>query len=404
MTQQWEHLLREIAPQVLASLTRRYHDFAAAEDAVQEAMLAAIRQWPSEGVPENARAWLMHVASRRMTDQIRADVARRNREAATVVESGYPMPVDEIAREDDTLALMFLCCHPALTPSSAIALTLRAVGGLTTAEIASAFLVPESTMAQRISRAKQSIKASGAEFEMPGDAERSERLRAVLHVIYLMFNEGYVSSSGDDLLRADLSTEALRLGSVLHRLLPAEPEVAGLLALMLLTDARRLARVGSQGEPIPLDEQDRSLWNQAQIREGVSLVSSALQMGAAGPYQLQAAIAAVHDEAPSAGETDWAQILALYDLLASISTNPVIRLNRAVAVAMVQGCEAGLRVLEEITPELGDNHRLAAVRGHLLEQSGARREAIESYLRAARLTSSLPERNYLLERAARLRP
>ncbi|MBI4904344.1 MAG: RNA polymerase sigma factor [Acidobacteria bacterium] len=396
-------LLRELASQVLAVMARRYRDFAAAEDAVQEALLAAAVQWVA-GLPENPRGWLIQVASRRMTDALRSEGARRVREAAVSLEHGYAVlaELDEVAERDDTLALMFLCCHPALSRGSAIALTLRAVGGLTTAEIARAFLVPEATMAQRISRAKQAIQSAGARFVTPSREERAGRLGAVLHVLYLIFNEGYTASAGASLQRSDLAAEAVRLARVVHGLLPEEPEVAGLLALLLLTDARRRARTGVSGEAIPLDRQDRGLWDRGQIAEGVALVSAALRRGAVGPYQLQAAIAAVHDEAARAEDTDWAQILGLYDLLLRVADSPVVRLNRAVAAAMVHGPAHGLELVVGLERELKGNHRVEAVRGHLREMAGDREGAIADYLKAAQRTGSLPERNYLLGQAARL--
>ncbi len=405
-----EHLLRELAPQVLGAVVRRFGDFAAAEDAVQEALLAGATQWPLEGLPDNPRGWLIHVAARRMTDALRSDIARREREAL-LARQEWPF-LDPSALEtetegdaDDTLALLFMCCHPALTPSSAIALTLRAVGGLTTTEIAEAFLVPEATMAQRITRAKQSIKDSGVPFEMPGAGERAERLASVLHVLYLVFNEGYTTSGGAELHRADLSNEAIRLTRAVRALLPDDTEVAGLLALMLLTDARRPARAGSDGELIPLKEQDRSLWNRAAIVEGVALVSAALSKGAIGPYQLQAAIAAVHDEAARAEDTDWPQILALYGLLLRMSDNPMVALNHAIATAMVEGPRAGLDRLDALDADgrIAGHRRLHAVRAHLLELAGEASAAIEQYLVAAGKTDSLPERNYLMTQAARLR-
>lgn len=403
-----EHLLRELSPQVLGAVARRYGDFAAAEDAVQEALVAAAAQWPEEGVPENPRAWLIQVAARRISDQLRAELARRRRESAVASESleqivQAPDGDDEPER-DDTLLLLFMCCHPALTRSSAIALTLRAVGGLTTAEIAHAFMVPEATMAQRISRAKQLIKKAGARFRPPTEAERSERLDAVLHVLYLIFNEGYASSAGASLQRVDLSGEAIRLAREVHRLLPDDAEVAGLLALMLLTDARRAARTGPDGELIALDEQDRTLWDRDAIAEGVALIGEALSRRAVGAYQLQAAIAAVHDEAPRPEDTDWPQILALYGLLKQMSSNPMVSLNYAVAAAMVHGPKSGLELLEalEADPRLANHHRFAAVRAHLYERAGDREAAIAHYRAAAARTSSIPERNYLMMKAARL--
>ncbi len=403
-----ERLLRDLAPQVLGAVIRRFRDFAAAEDAVQEALVAAAVQWPREGQPENPRAWLIQVASRRLIDHQRSEIARRRRETTAARHAGFLAPSVEAAltaEQDDTLILLFLCCHPALTSSSAIALTLRAVGGLTTAEIASAFLVPESTMAQRISRAKQSIKASGVPFRMPGNEERAERLRSVLHVLYLIFNEGYTSSAGPSLQRHDLAREAIRLARAAHALLPGDTELTGLLALMLLTDARRVARTGPDGELIPLTQQDRSVWDSGEIEEGVALISSALPKGAVGPYQLQAAIAAVHDEAPRAEETDWPQILALYNLLQRMSDNPVVMLNRAIAVAMVHGASGGLALLSKLDEDgrLRGHHRLDAVRAHLLEMAGDHAAATEHYRIAADRATSLPERNYLMTQAARLK-
>ena len=402
-----EHLLRELTPQVLGSVVRRFHDFAAAEDAVQEASLAAAMQWPRDGLPESPRAWLTQVAYRRMTDQIRSESARRQRESEAALEMEQLAPPADAGREsdqDDTLILLFMCCHPALTPASAIALTLRAVGGLNTAEIAHAFLVPEATMAQRISRAKQSIKDSGIPFEMPTSKERAERLRAVLHVLYLIFNEGYTSSGGRELRRADLSHEAMRLTRLVRKLQPEDTEVAGLLALMLLTDARRLARTGGQGELIPLAQQDRALWDRRQIEEGVALLSATLPKGAVGPYQLQAAIAAVHDEAARAENTDWPQILALYDLLRRMSDNPMVTLNHAIAAAMVHGTTKGLELLDGLKGDarVAEHHRLDAARAHLLELAGDQEGAIRHYRTAAAKTANLPERNYLLTQAARL--
>lgn len=402
-----ETLLRELAPQVLGAVMRRFRDFGSAEDAVQEAMVAATLQWPESGIPGNPRAWLIQVASRRMTDQVRSETARRRRESAAAPYIDQLAPAIERIEEtdhDDTLILLFMCCHPALTSSSAIALTLRAVGGLTTAEIARAFLVPETTMAQRISRAKQSIKVSGVPFESPTADDRAERLRSVLHVLYLIFNEGYTSSSGVELQRCELSQEAIRLVRAVYKLLPGDAEVMGLLALMLLTDARRMARTGSAGELIPLSRQDRTLWDQALIAEGIALITSALSKGAVGPYQLQAAIAAVHDEARRVEDTDWPQILALYDLLRRMSDNPMVALNHAIATAMVRGPTVGLELLEDLEKgaRLNGHHRVDAVRAHLLEMAGQYEAAIRFYGIAAGRTSSLPERNYLLTQAARI--
>ncbi|MFI7611573.1 RNA polymerase sigma factor [Nonomuraea terrae] len=405
-----EGLLRELVPQVLGTLVRRYEQFDACEDAVQEAMLDAAVQWPRDGLPDNPRAWLITVASRRVVDHVRSEHARRRREESVAVSVPAdtfvaPAPGDERHGDrDDTLTLLFLCCHPALSPPSQLALTLRAVGGLTTAQIAGAFLVPEATMAQRISRAKQRVKAAGATFGMPQESERAERLRVVLHVLYLIFNEGYTATSGPDLHRPELTREAIRLARAVHRLLPDDGEVAGLLALMLLTEARRPARTGPDGRLIPLAEQDRDLWDHALVEEGVALVTGALSSSAVGPYQLQAAIAAVHDEAPTAGKTDWAQILALYDVLAAIEDNPVVRLNQAVAVAMVHGPRAGIERLDDLAADarMAHHHRLVSVRAHLLEMAGDEAAAVAAYREAARLTTSLPEQRYLEERASRL--
>jgi RNA polymerase sigma factor (sigma-70 family) len=401
-----EGLLRQLAPQVLAVLARRYGQFDACEDAVQDALLAASQQWPEHGVPEHPRGWLITVASRRLIDEMRADRARRAREdAATGSKDRHePPPEDQPSESDDTLTLLFLCCHPALSAASQIALTLRAVGGLTTAEIALAFLVPEATMARRISRAKETIKASGMRFSLPPEAERPERLHAVRHVLYLVFNEAYLASAGPELQRVELAEEAIRLARMLHRLLPADGETTGLLALMLLTHARRAARVGAGGVLIPLAEQDRHLWDNGAIAEGVELIEHALASAPIGPYQLQAAIAAVHAEASSAGETDWRQIVGLYTLLERLAPNPIFALNRAVAVAMADGPAAGLTQLAAIESDerLAGHHRVDAVRAHMLELAGERERAADAYRAAARLTTSLPEQRYLESRAAAL--
>ena len=405
-----EDLLRQFAPQVLGSLVRRYGHFDLAEDAVQEALLAAALQWPEQGIPQNPRGWLITVAVRRLTDELRSDEARRRREERAAAElprehvEPPPDPERVPAGEDDTLTLFFLCAHPALSPASQLALTLRAVGGLATAEIARAFLVPDATIAQRISRAKQQIKASHIPFTLPAESERAERLTVVLHVLYLIFNEGYTASSGPDLQRGELTSEAIRLAREVRRLLPDDGEVAGLLALMLLTDARRAARTRADGSLVPLAEQDRERWNGSYIEEGVALVTDALARSPLGPYQLQAAIAAVHDEAAQAADTDWPQILVLYELLERISPNPMVTLNHAVAVAMVKGPQAGLELLGPLDDDrrLAEHHRLDAVRAHLLEMAGDRAAARSSYRRAARRTTSLAERRYLEARANRL--
>ncbi|MEV0152507.1 sigma-70 family RNA polymerase sigma factor [Micromonospora sp. NPDC050686] len=404
-----EDLLRELAPQVIGVLSRRFGDFATAEDAVQEALLAAATQWPDEGLPDNPRGWLIQVAYRRMIELVRAETARRDREErAARREPGdrraAPAADEPPADRDDTLTLLFLCCHPSLTTPSAIALTLRAVGGLSTAEIARAFLVPEATMAQRISRAKQRIRDSGLPFRLPEPADRAARLSAVLHVLYLIFTEGHTASLGADLRRVDLAEEAIRLAREMHRLLPDDSEVAGLLALMLLTDARADARTGPSGELIPLAEQDRSRWDPAAIAEGTALVTTAMARGPVGPYQLQAAVAALHDEAPSAAATDWPQILALYGVLERLTGSPVVALNRAVATAMVHGPAAGLDALAApaADPRLAGSHRLDAARAHLHEMAGDRDAAVAHYRSAAAHTTSRREQEYLLMRAARL--
>jgi predicted RNA polymerase sigma factor len=406
-----EGLLREFAPQVLGTLVRRYGQFDACEDAMQEALLAAAVQWPAEGVPDRPRSWLLTVAGRALVDGWRADSARRRRETAAALDLGAPTPAAgrhdagfPDAGWDDTLVLLFLCCHPALSPPSQLALTLRAAGGLTTAQIAIAFLVPEATIAKRISRAKQRIKDAGARFELPAEPRRRERLGVVLHVLYLVFNEGYTTSSGPALQRPDLTAEAIRLTRLLYRLLPGETEVAGLLALMLLTDARRAARTDADARIVPLAEQRRDLWDTTAIAEGQAILTRTLGTGPVGPYQLQAAIAALHDEAPTAEQTDWPQILALYDVLTTVAPGPVVTLSRAVALAMVHGPRAGLALLGTLDTDdrMGHTHRLEAVRAHLLEQAGDTAAARQSYLRAAKMTASLPEQRYLELRAARL--
>jgi RNA polymerase sigma factor (sigma-70 family) len=394
-----EDLLRELSPQVLGTLGRRYGDFDAAEDAVQEALLAAATHWPRDGIPDRPRGWLLQTAERRLVDQWRSEQSRRRREQQTAVRDG---PVPDVPDQDDTLVVLFLCCHPALTSGSAIALTLRAVGGLTTAEIAKAFLVPETTMAQRISRAKRTVKDSGEPFELPSTQQRPTRLRQVLRVLYLIYNEGYTSSSGPRLNRADLADEAIRLARMVHRQLPDDAEVTGLLALMLLTDARRAARIDATGDLVPLAAQDRSRWDRRRIAEGLALLDSAIGAGSVGEYQLQAAIAALHDRAPDAAATDWPQILALYDLLERLTRSPVVTLNRAVATAMVDGPHAGLAVLDG----LGDTitgHRVDVVRAHLLEMAGDDEGAATHFDAAARRTTNLPEQQYLTRQTARLR-
>jgi RNA polymerase sigma factor (sigma-70 family) len=400
-----ERIVREVAAPALAALVRRFGDFAACEDAVQEALIAGAAQWPREGVPESPRAWIVHVARRRLIDHVRSESARRRREsdaAAEIMTGGDEREIQE--EMDDTLALYFMCCHPSLTGASAVALALRALGGLTTEEIGRAFLVPAATMGQRISRAKETLHATGARFDLPGPRERAARATAVVRVLYLIFNEGYATSSGEHVYRPDLCGEAIRLARELRRLMPENGDVTALLALMLLTDARREARVGPNGELIPLDEQDRSHWDRSAIEEGKALVEESFSAGRIGEYQIQAAIAALHDEAASVDSTDWRQIRDLYVALMGLTENPMVALNHAVAVAMVDGAEAGLALLEPLSLDKRwrSNHRLEAVRAHLLERAGQRDAAIESFRRAAEQTVSLPERNFLILKAARL--
>jgi RNA polymerase sigma factor (sigma-70 family) len=403
-------LLRELAPQVLGTLIRRYGQFDRCEDATQEALLAAAVQWPADGRPANPRGWLIAVASRRLIDEMRSEHSRRQREDQAYLTTphselvGAAADAEPTSDRDDSLALLFGCCHPSLSPTSQIALTLRAVGGLTTAQIAAAFLVPEATMAQRISRAKQTIKTSGVPFSVQEGPQRGERLSAVLHVLYLIFNEGYSATGGDRLTAPELTGEAIRLARWLGRLLPDDPEVTGLLALMLLTDARRPARTRPDGSLVPLAEQDRSRWDSARTAEGVALISEVLPRGEVGPYQLQAAIAAVHDEARSMPDTDWPQILGLYNLLMRVAPNPVVALNRAVAVAEVHGPSAGLSELAALESDqrMSGHHRLLAARAHMLERAGDRAGAAAAYREAAKRAPSLPERAHLASRAARL--
>lgn len=397
-----EDLLRELAPQVLGALVRRRGDFASCEDAVQQALLAAARQWPVEGVPDRPRAWLRTVAERRLVDEHRSAAARQRREettgAAEVLDGAGIGP-----SVDDTLELLLLCCDPALTPASQMALTLRAVGGLTTAEIAAAFLVPEATMGQRISRAKAQLRDRGFDRARRGELPR---LAVALHVLYLVFNEGYAASGAAELQRRDLAAEAIRLTRELRRLVPDDPEVAGLLALMLLTDARHAARTAPDGSLVPLAEQDRAQWDRAAIGEGVALLEEALEQGRIGPYQLQAAIAAVHDTAPSFDDTDWPEILGLYRLLERVAPSPVLTLNHAVAAARVEGPTAGFALLERVAaePRMADHHRVHAVRAHLHELAGATAEAADAYREAARRAPSIAERRHLEREAARLEP
>ena len=402
--------LRDLAPKVLGALLRRYRDFGGCEDAVQEALIAAAMQWPTQGVPDNPKGWLITVATRRLTDQIRSDTARRLREQLVV----SLIPADEqialaadaagVSERDETLDLYFMCCHPALSAASQVALTLRVVGGLTTSEIARAFLVPDATMAQRLTRAKLTLKSAGAAFPELTSADRAARLSVVIKVLYLIFSEGYTASGGDQLYRIDLSAEAIRVARLLAQLLPDDPEVGGLLALMLLTDARRAARTGPNGELIPLDQQVRSKWDRTRILEGERILQRALSRGTTGPYQIQAAIAALHDQAENSEATDWVEILSLYGLLRRFNDSPMVQLSQAIALAMVEGPTAGLVALDDLAvdPRISTHHRLDAARAHLLERAGQHREAIRYYRQAAQRTSSTPEQNYLLLHAARL--
>ena len=402
-------LLRPLAPQVLGAVARRYGHFDLAEDATQEALLAASVQWPRDGLPQNPKAWLIAVASRRLTDLLRSEQARRRREDAVaewaVTERGAAW-VDERrpGEADDTLILLFMCCHPSLSTASQVALTLRAVGGLSTAEIARALLGSEQTVTRRITRAKQSIKDSGVPFALPGPDDLAGRLHAVLRVLYLIFNEGYAATTGTVLMRVDLAEEAIRLARGLHVGLPDVTEVSGLLALMLLVHARHQARTSPDGSLIPMAEQDRSRWDRDLIAEGTALLTAALPRGPAGPYQLQAAIAAVHDEAASAGATDWPQIAALYDVLLRLDDNPVVALNHAVAVSMITGPRAGLELIQHLgaDPRINADRRFHAVRAHLLEMAGERAAALEAYRAAARAATNLHQQRYLNQQISRL--
>jgi RNA polymerase sigma factor (sigma-70 family) len=399
---------RECAPHVLGALVRRFGDFDAAEDALQEALLAASQHWPTDGLPADPTAWLVRVASRRLVDRWRADHARAEREELTARRGSRDQFVapaaDADSATDDSVWLLLLCCHPALPLPAQVALTLRAVGGLRTAQIARAFLVPEATMAQRISRAKARLRSVGARFSTPPARELPDRVRAVEQVLYLIFTEGHTSTDGVGLYDVSLSAEAIRLTRLLHRHVPGHSELTGLLALMLLTDARRGARSAADGRLVPLAEQDRSRWDRARIAEGIALVEAALPSGPVGPFQLQAAIAAVHAEAERAEDTDWAQIAELYRMLSDLAPGPVVTLNRAVAVAMVEGPDAGLAMIGPLLADsrLRHNHRLPAVRAHLLELAGRPEQAHAAYVAAARLATSIPEQRYLNDRAAAL--
>ena len=390
---QIDRLVREIAPAALGVLLRRGDRFADVEDAVQDALILAAESWPTRGVPDRPVGWVVRVAQRRLVDRHRRDTARRRRES--LVASWSQRPTEPTVADDDTLALLFLCCHPALSPPAAIPLTLRAVGGLTTREIADALLHTEATIAQRISRAKATIDGSGEAFRRPPPDLIDTRLPAVMQIVYLIFNEGHAATSGAQLTRTDLADEAVRLARELHERLPDQPEATGLLALLLLTDARRAARTTDDGELVPLDQQDRALWNRPMITEGLTLLTAALALHAMGDYQLQAAIAAVHDQAPSYSATNWTELRVLYDLLAMRSDDPLVRLNRAVVVAHTDGPEVALREIESLAGPLADHHRFHATVGYLRDLAGDRSEARDAYSMAARLATNEPERRYL---------
>jgi RNA polymerase sigma factor (sigma-70 family) len=404
-----EDLLRRLTPQVLGALVRRYGHFDLAEDATQEALLAASVQWPREGLPDNPKGWLVAVATRRLTDLLRADQARRRREDAVaqrvLAETGSPLVSEGNPTEwDDTLVLFFMCCHPSLSAPSQIGLTLRVLGGLNTSEIARALLASEDTVTRRITRAKQTIKDSGVSFTLPSPDRLANRLSSVLRVLYLIFNEGYSATSGTELVRLDLAEEAIRLSRMLHLALPDDNEVTGLLALMVLVHARHSARSASDGSLIPMAEQDRSLWDRMAIDEGIALISAALPRGPTGPYQLQAAIAAIHDEAESTDATDWAQIVALYTLLLRMEENPIVALNHAVAVAMANGPLAGLELLDRLEADsrINADRRFHAVRAHLLEKNGDGDLALDAYQEASRRATNLQQQRYLNRQIARL--
>lgn len=410
-----EAALHGVLPRVLAAVTKRCGDFAAAEDAVQEALLAAMAAWPRDGVPSNAAGWLFTVALRRLADAHDADTARRRREhelasersAAVSPPAGDEQHDESLAEVgDETLVLLFACCHPALPPSSAIPLMLRALCGVSTAAIARALFVGEATLAQRLVRAKQAIAGSGVPLALPPAAERERRFASVLQTIYLLGNEGHVGNDGDEPLRCPFAAEAIRLARLCVRLLPGHAEAEGLLALLLLTESRRAARQGPAGELIPLDEQDRSRWDRALVAEGAALVATAIARGRIGSYQLQAAIAALHAEAPDVERTDWPQIFALYTLLHGVTGSAFVALNRVVALAMVHGAAAGLAELDRLAEEplLARGHRLLAVRAHLLQRAGEMAAARAAFERAAELAIDPAEREFLRTRARRLEP
>ncbi len=397
---------RRESPHVLAALLRRYGDLGDCEDAAQEAAEAAAAQWPAEGMPDNTRAWLIRVASRKLIDRFRSDRARADRETSVGmarpadVELAPPADQAPVTEGDDTLRLILLCCHPSLSRPSQVALTLQAMGGLSTDQVAAAYLVPARTMAQRLTRARATLRDAGAEFELPSADELPERIAAVLDVCHLMFNEGYTRSGGAELLDVGLTSEAIRLTRQLHRALPDHDEVAGALALMLLTESRSAARVDGAGDLIPLDRQDRGLWDRALITEGVEIVQRILPRGPVGRFQLSAAIAAVQAEAPTAADVDWLEISLLYGMLDQVAPSPAVTLNRAVAVGMALGPDQGLAIVDGLLTDqaMQRHHRVHAVRAHLLELAGDPVAAMEAYLRAAQLTTSLPEQRYLNRR------
>jgi RNA polymerase sigma-70 factor (ECF subfamily) len=390
-----ERVFRQEYGRAVAILVRAFGDIDNAEEAVQDAFTTAVQQWPSTGLPQSPVGWIITTARNRAIDRARREATRQDRHAAANLLQASDEEEEDLVR-DDRLELIFTCCHPAFAMSVQVALTLRLLGGLTTMEIARAFLVPEATMAQRIVRAKAKIRDARIPYRVPSEAEFPARIGAVLAVVYLIFNEGYNASSGDRLVRTDLCDEALRLGRLLRELMPPEPEVKGLLALMLLIDSRRNARLGPDGSLVLLGEQNRALWNRDQINEGLAIARECLRSGSPGPYQIQAAINAIHCEAPTAKSTDWREILRLYGCLLALEPNPIIALNRAVALAEVEGAQAGLAAVEELN--LSDYYLFHAIRADLLHRSNRDREAAIAYDAAIDRAGNLKEREFLIRR------